>query len=130
VMAMAPLAGAADFPGMYRVFVDNPGARDAYRSSVLHIIRTASSGDTTVLHCTAGRDRTGWGSALILRILGVDMATIEADFMAARNGTDVNWLRGAFRHADALYGSFDGYVKRGLRLTDQDVDRLRAALTA
>ncbi|GAC58538.1 hypothetical protein GOHSU_42_00300 [Gordonia hirsuta DSM 44140 = NBRC 16056] len=29
VMGLAPLAGSADFPGMYRTFVDNPAAREA-----------------------------------------------------------------------------------------------------
>ena len=33
-----------------------------------------------ILHCTAGKDRTGVATALLLSILGVDRATIEADF--------------------------------------------------
>ena len=33
-----------------------------------------------LLHCTAGKDRTGVATALLLSILGVDRATIEADF--------------------------------------------------
>ena len=33
-----------------------------------------------LLHCTAGKDRTGVITALVLSILGVDRAVIEADF--------------------------------------------------
>ncbi len=33
-----------------------------------------------LVHCTAGKDRTGVTTALILSVLGVDRATIEADY--------------------------------------------------
>lgn len=128
VMALAPLAGAADFLGMYRTFVDNPGAREAYRTTLLEVAKAGERGESIVIHCSAGRDRSGWASAVLLRIAGVPMPVIEADFMAGDNGTDVHWLRGAFAHANLIYGSFDGYLKKGLRLTDRDIERVRAAL--
>ncbi len=34
-----------------------------------------------VLHCTAGKDRTGVSTALLLCVLGVDRALIEADYV-------------------------------------------------
>ncbi|GAA3960040.1 tyrosine-protein phosphatase [Gordonia caeni] len=130
VMALAPLAGSADFPGMYRTFVDNPGAREAYRTTLLEVAKAGEAGDSILIHCSAGRDRTGWASAVLLRIAGADMKTIEADFLAGHNGTDVNWLRGAFAHADRMYGSFDGYLHKGLRLSDADISRIRSAVLA
>lgn len=128
VMALAPLAGAADFPGMYRTFVDNPGAREAYRTTLLEVAAAGRRGDSILIHCSAGRDRTGWAAAVLLRIAGVDMPTIEADFLAGNNGTDIAWLRGAFAHADRIFGSFDGYLHTGLRLTDADITAVRTAL--
>ncbi|MDR3712293.1 MAG: tyrosine-protein phosphatase [Puia sp.] len=40
-----------------------------------------------VFHCTAGKDRTGIGAALLLYVLGVPFATIEKDYAA----TDYYW---------------------------------------
>ncbi|WP_051198228.1 tyrosine-protein phosphatase [Gordonia shandongensis] len=130
VMALAPLAGSADFPGMYRTFVDNPGARRAYGTMLASVLRTVESGHGVLIHCSAGRDRTGWASAVILRAVGVDMSVIEADFTAGRTGVDVRWLRGAFAHARTLYGSFDRYLTEGLGFSADQRQRLRTALTA
>lgn len=130
VMALAPLAGSADFPGMYRTFVDNPGARDAYRTTLLEVAKAGERDDSILIQCSAGRDRTGWASAVLLRIAGVEMKTVEADYLAGRNGADVSWLRGAFAHADRMYGGFDGYLHKGLRLSDADIARVRTALLA
>lgn len=130
VMAMAPLAGSADFFGMYRVFADNPGAREAYRTTLLEVSDALARGDSALIQCSAGRDRTGWAAAVLLKIAGADMATIEADFLAGNDGVDVNWLRGAFAHVDAIYGNFDNYLRHGLRLSDAQVETLRAQLTA
>ena len=35
-----------------------------------------------VLHCTAGKDRTGWASAVLLTILGVPRETVFEDYLA------------------------------------------------
>ena len=40
-------------------------------------------GDVTLYHCTAGKDRAGMTTALVLSSLGVDKATIIKDFMAS-----------------------------------------------
>lgn len=37
----------------------------------------------TVMHCTAGKDRTGWASAAILTALGVPKATVMGDYLAS-----------------------------------------------
>ncbi|GAB09304.1 putative protein-tyrosine-phosphatase [Gordonia araii NBRC 100433] len=130
VMRLAPFSGYSNFPGMYRTFVDNPGALEAWRKMLLKVTQTAGRNDAVVINCTAGRDRSGWAMALLLRLLDAPMATIEADFQAQRDGVDVEWVRGAFRHADALYGNWDNYVRIGLRMTPQDVNALRSALLA
>lgn len=40
-----------------------------------------------LLHCSAGKDRTGFGAALILSALGVDEATIMEDYLLSNLGT-------------------------------------------
>ncbi len=37
----------------------------------------------TVMHCSAGKDRTGWASAAILTALGVPKATVMQDYLAS-----------------------------------------------
>ena len=35
----------------------------------------------TVMHCSAGKDRTGWASAAVLTALGVPKATVMDDYL-------------------------------------------------
>ena len=47
---------------------------------MFEIFATAGS-QPVVLHCTAGKDRTGVSTAFLLSVLGVDRALIEADYI-------------------------------------------------
>ncbi|MEX1021627.1 MAG: tyrosine-protein phosphatase [Dehalococcoidia bacterium] len=52
-----------------------------------------------VVHCTAGKDRTGVVTAMALEVAGVDRPTIEADFVLTNRDTDrwLTWLRASGR---------------------------------
>ncbi|WP_226663560.1 tyrosine-protein phosphatase [Microbulbifer aggregans] len=50
----------------------------AYRAMFQKLIE---SDDALLFHCTAGKDRTGIGAALILTALGVDRETVKQDYM-------------------------------------------------
>ncbi|WP_078084895.1 tyrosine-protein phosphatase [Microbulbifer mangrovi] len=50
----------------------------AYRAMFQKLIE---SEDPLLFHCTAGKDRTGIGAALILTALGVDRETVKQDYM-------------------------------------------------
>ena len=68
-----------------RDFVALPSARRAYHALVT---RAASgmarqSGRALLYHCTAGKDRTGWASAVLLSLLGVPRETVMADYLAS-----------------------------------------------
>lgn len=128
-----------DVASAYPEFVTDANARAQLRTAVLEIAKTAKTGRTTLFHCSAGKDRTGWVAAVLLTVLGVDRATIEADYLASNhyrrasatdpiNGVDISMLNSAFAAADRVYGSMDGYLRKGLRLTDEDVDSLRSSL--
>ncbi|MFF5076403.1 tyrosine-protein phosphatase [Actinoplanes sp. NPDC000266] len=87
-----------------------------------------------VFHCSAGKDRTGWATAVLLTLLGVPRATVEQDFLASNtylgrsDAVEVSWLRAAFAQVNYIYGSFDNYLRQGLRLTDADIAAIRSRL--
>ena len=107
-------------------------------------------GDRTVLyHCTAGKDRTGFATMLLLSALGVDDATIMANYLesnvwnqsfneralagAGNAGIDAavvrpllevreSYLDAARAVIDEQYGGIDRYLRETLQV---DVARLR-----
>jgi len=44
-----------------------------------------ANGQRVLVHCTSGKDRTGFTGALLLRLLGVDDADIAADYMVSQS---------------------------------------------
>ncbi len=116
-----------------------------------------ADGKPVAWHCSAGKDRTGFAAAILLRLLGVPDETVMADYMASEApsqeanrtrvlllrlfkgaeaaeklgrmmGVDENWLQAAFDEIDERWGDFDHYVSEGLQLRPGEVARLRAAL--
>ena len=117
----------------------------------------SAGGEPVVWHCSAGKDRTGFAAAILLRTLGVPMDTVMLDYLAslepaqaARSremtllrlfkgdeiadklsvllGVDRTWLEAAFEQIDSDWGSFDNYVSNALELTPEDVELLRSRL--
>jgi protein-tyrosine phosphatase len=62
----------------YIEFVRSPAARATF-ADLLN--RLAVANTPRVFHCTAGKDRTGWAAALLHTIVGVDQATVLADYL-------------------------------------------------
>lgn len=139
---------------VYRSFVEAPGARSAF-SELLE--RIADRDGAHLFHCTAGKDRTGWASALLLHIAGVDDETVLADYLltnelssATRDKylglvaehlgadkvevyepvmvVDEGYLRAGFDAVEGTYGDLPAYLRDGLGLSDDTVARLRAKL--
>ena len=95
-----------------------------------------------LFHCTAGKDRTGIASALILTALGVDKTTIISDYLLTNDcltgkydnlrqygrfveffeTVRVEYLEAAFSEIDKNFGGMDSYLKNQLAV---DVDLLR-----
>lgn len=129
--------------------------RDAGPSfvSVLDILASPES-LPAVFHCTAGKDRTGVLSAIVLSVLGVDEPTVVADYALSdaamtrlrakiivkypdsrdtiENLTDVfsakpSQMEALLDHLRATYGSVDAYVA-GLGAGPELIAGLRAAL--
>ena len=102
-----------------------------------------------VFHCTAGKDRTGVGAALLLTALGVAEDHMIADYRATdrfwdRNhalpdgtspavadaflGTHTDVMRDALAAAEAPFGSRAGLLEHGLGLDATRLAALRAKL--
>jgi protein-tyrosine phosphatase len=109
-----------------------------------------------LLHCTAGKDRTGFASALVLRALGVPMETALEDFLLTNHytaakiertllvirfasllradperirpalGVEPAYLEAAFGEIAAGWGSFDAYRRDALGLDDARLAAFRA----
>jgi protein tyrosine/serine phosphatase len=108
---------------------------------------------TVVVHCAGGKDRTGLVSALLLRLAGVDLAVIAADYALSEENLAPNgpaWIDGVDDElererrrklmrtpAEAMaqtldeierrYGAVEEYL-RSTGLGDEQVDRLRGRL--
>ncbi|MET9486674.1 tyrosine-protein phosphatase [Nocardia sp. NPDC006630] len=135
----SPLVGLSTGSGggaLYQAFITAPGANAGF-AAVLRDIETNPG--AVLYHCTAGKDRTGWTSAVLLTILGVDHDTVVYDFMLSNyyrgaqsgdtlNGVTASELETAFSQANTTYGSFANYVSTGLALTATDIATLKAKL--
>lgn len=83
--------GSASAAGMRALMLE------AYRNYVTHhaeafgeaIVAFVEEPGATLVHCTAGKDRTGFVVALMQRVLGADEADILADYLR----TNADWDR-------------------------------------
>jgi protein-tyrosine phosphatase len=138
---LAPAEAVALMQDTYRGFVRNNTPRFAELFS--HLLE---SNEPTVFHCTAGKDRTGFAAALILRGLGVSEEDVMRDYLLtnerlktpdpSRHGLSpevysVLWrvqpefLEAAFEAVDEDYGGIEGYIREGLTLREPQRERLR-----
>lgn len=140
---------------MYEDFVTNPGICTAYRRFVDVFLQQEDG--AVLFHCYAGKDRTGMGAAIILALLGVEESVIKNDYLLSNEmrraenevmiqamrdrGADEDYLGAfsaamyveaaylerSFAAANRDYGSFAEYCRKGLGVTQEEVDRLRTA---
>jgi protein-tyrosine phosphatase len=104
-----------------------------------------------LFHCTAGKDRTGFGAALLLSALGVEREAVRADYLATNRlwrgdsrlaatlppvvadvllRVHVELLDLAFAVIDREFGGFDAYLEQRLDLGPARRESLRARLLA
>jgi protein-tyrosine phosphatase len=135
---------------VYRWFVADPAPRERFGQLLRQL---AQPGQLPLLyHCTAGKDRTGWTTAILLTLLGVDRDAILADYLASNANAvtlealgvahvmaephllrpllevRAEYLAMAFDEVTRGYGTFDRFVARGLDLDRATVAQLRVAL--
>jgi protein-tyrosine phosphatase len=126
----------------YRSYVHQNTPR--FRNLFAHLVADRAP---LVIHCTAGKDRTGFASALILHTLGVPHEVISEDYLLTNRfyrrdpsaSTDLpdevkevlgtvraSFLAAAFEAIDADYGNLESYLREGLGLGPAERDELEA----
>jgi len=66
---------------MYRGFVMDPYANEQYARFVDTVTEALQAGGSALWHCTAGKDRAGFATAILLEALGVARDDIMADYL-------------------------------------------------
>lgn len=138
----------------YRDFIHHPDSVDAFRNMLLLL---AERGEwASDQHCRGGKDRTGFGIALVHMVLGVKREWLYLDYMltnvlrAERNQrrmaqyraetddpnvlgflssmmeTRQSYLDAAFDEIAQRYGSVERYIKQGLGISQDVITQLQA----
>ncbi|MFI5719994.1 tyrosine-protein phosphatase [Nocardia sp. NPDC051750] len=130
-------AGRQDSPGaalaymmdVYRKFPARPEAHAAILSMAQAIVADRGA---VLVHCAAGKDRTGWTVATLLQAVGVDESDILTDYLLSNHavaelrsslkdefGADLpqavlevreEYLRAGLAASTELHGDFDSYL--------------------
>ncbi|MGB3480989.1 MAG: tyrosine-protein phosphatase [Mycobacterium sp.] len=140
----------------YRVFVSDAGERERFGQLFRSI---AANPGPQVYHCTSGKDRTGWASAVLQSLAGVSSEDVMSDYLLtneysrasieagaaaateaygpeAGEGTRVmlgvfpEALQASLDEVHARYGTMDRYLTEGVGLDAATIDALKSTLTA
>ncbi|MCX6434330.1 MAG: tyrosine-protein phosphatase [Actinobacteria bacterium] len=138
----------------YRHLVMLPSAHRGYRRLLTSI---TSSAGASVIHCTAGKDRTGWAIVVLQLVAGAGMDDILDDYLlsnepmrraygpmmeafAAEGGdaeslahmmlVEPGYLDEALTLMRAQFGGLEGYLVTGLGMETSEIDLLRARLVS
>lgn len=146
-------AGHADdaMRSAYRESITLPSARAGYAAFLRSFLDRADTDEAVLVHCTSGKDRTGWATAVLLSLLGVSEDDVYRDYLltneqlvpkleflfarfaahgASREmltpvlGVDRSYLDEALAMMRAEYGTIEGYVTEGLGITVEEQQRL------
>lgn len=137
------------FSGAYREFVSLPSALEGYRYFYSDLAQVAHR--PALVHCTTGKDRTGWAVAALLMLLGVDDAQVMEDFLLTNNellpalkpifdqfqakggnpallepvlGVQASYLEAATGEMRSRYDTIEGYFSEGLGINAETQRRL------
>jgi len=139
----------------YEGFVTSESALKGYRRFVDLLLEGREK--AILWHCTAGKDRAGFATAIVLEMLGVDREIIIQNYLMTNDliEDDINrmvgmffkmtgsgdkntesalrymfsarreYLEAAFDCIEHKYGAFKGFLTEGLRLSEEDIARMR-----
>lgn len=141
---------AALLTGAYRDLVTLPSARAGY-GALLRTLLDPGAGPV-LWHCTTGKDRTGWASAVTLLLLGVPEEDVRREFLLTNEqllpalaplldraaalgvpadvlrpllGVDEAYLDAALGEVRAAYGTVERYAAGALGVDAAAQERLR-----
>ena len=140
---------------VYGSFITSEHCRSQYERFIRLLLEDHSK--AVLWHCTAGKDRAGFGTVIVQELLGVSKADIIDDYLltntylepeireiieSIRKKTGFmneesekalrfmfaawqDYLEGAYSLITEHYGSFDGYIRDGLHITDTEREKFR-----
>jgi protein-tyrosine phosphatase len=138
------------FEQAYRDFISLPSAKKAYRE--LFVALGTQDQVPSLFHCTAGKDRTGWGAAALLTLLGLPRDTVMEDYLrsneyilpAYKGAIDAfvaaggerailmailsvkpEYLNASFDEMQKKYGTIENYFSEGLGIDAAGQQALR-----
>lgn len=133
--------------GHYRLY---PLHHCAEYRSMLEAVEEAA-GRPMLIHCVSGKDRTGFGAAVILMALGASRSVIVEDYLLTNAhrrdighlmppGTPASvaevftaakpaYIEAAFESIESAFGDVDNYLTRGLGFDAERRRRMRDQLT-
>lgn len=139
----------------YEDMIESEPAQKAYRKFFDVLLENTVNGESVIFHCTAGKDRTGFGALLALSALGVPLNTIKKDYLltnittkdfvdsmvehARQNGKNENVLQSirdiqsvrseyldhAVKVLNDEYGGINNYLRDIMKLSSADIMKLR-----
>jgi len=136
----------------YRDFVSMPSAAASYRRLATGI---AHGEVPALVHCSAGKDRTGWAAASLLLFAGAGEDDVFADYLRTNDlllptfeplftkfrelggdpdvlrpllGVQRNYLEASLDEVTNRYGTIEQYFAEGLSLDDDTLQALRSRL--
>ena len=137
----------------YRAIVSLDSALAGYRQLFGHML--ADAGHALLFHCTTGKDRTGWGAAALLLLLGVDLEDVRAEYLLTNDqllpalgpvfdsfaaaggdpgvllpvfGVRAAYLDTALDELAVRFGSIEEYFATGLGIDHAEQETLRRRL--
>lgn len=155
--ATAELSGqrvTALFDSAYREILGLPSARASY--GALYADLAVAGRRPALVHCTTGKDRTGWAVAALLLLLGVSDEDVMAEYLLTNDlllpalqpmfeqfaaaggdpavlvpvfGVDPAYLAAALDEMNSRFGSIEDYFSTGLGLDSRTIDVLRQGFT-
>ena len=123
-------AGSGD--GRYETFVTSATQRAAIKKALTAI---ATAKGAVVIHCAAGKDRTGWVSAVLQMVAGVPLDQIRREYLKSGwktyGGQSVKqvWLDRAITKLYDKYDGVEGYLLDGIGLSQGTYDKLVAKVS-
>jgi protein-tyrosine phosphatase len=113
-----------------------------------------ADGAPILIHCSAGKDRTGWGAAVVHLALGVPREHIVADYLLSNSyrrnraqrleeleragldpellapffGVHESYINKSFEVVDHRYGGVASYLRDGLGIDETSIDRFREVM--
>lgn len=139
----------------YDGFITSEYSRSQYKRFVRLLLEKHYK--AVLWHCTAGKDRAGFGTVIVQEILGVNSDDIRQDYLMTNIclGNEIRgifddirrdtgglsdeavkaldymfsaypeYLDAAYSKAEECFGSFDGYIREGLHITDEERELLK-----